>query len=127
MTSEKPHPKPEENPAAEMPQPASMHTRACQAAQRLHLPLHDDRAFDDARRGLVAPLPPEGVMRPNGRPVWNLQAYGFLADAQAPDSVHPGLWRHARLNMVTGLFKVDRRALRVWLKSKLQLMKLALS
>ena len=90
-----------------------MHTRACQAAQRLHLPLHDDRAFEDARRGLVSPLPPEGVLRPNGRPVWNLQAYGFLANEQSPDSVHPGLWRHARLNMVTGLFKVCDRVYQV--------------
>ena len=113
MTSETPHPKPEESLATESPQPASMHTRACQAAQRLHLPLHDDRAFEDARRGLVAPLPPEGVLRPNGRPVWNLQAYGFLANEQSPDSVHPGLWRHARLNMVTGLFKVCDRVYQV--------------
>ena len=97
----------------EPPQPASGHTRACQAAQRLHLPLHDDRAFEDARRGLIAPLPEEGVLRPNGRPVWSLQAYGFLADAQSPDSVHPGLWRHARLNMVTGLFKVCERVYQV--------------
>jgi alkyl sulfatase BDS1-like metallo-beta-lactamase superfamily hydrolase len=113
MTSDTPARKPEKNLATEDPQPASMHTRACQAAQRLHLPLHDDRAFDDARRGLVAPLPPEGVLRPNGRPVWNLQAYGFLAHEQAPDSVHPGLWRHARLNMVTGLFKVCDRVYQV--------------
>ena len=113
MTSDTPHLKPEENLAKEDPQPASMHTRSCQAAQRLHLPLHDDRAFDDARRGLVAPLPPEGVLRPNGRPVWNLNTYGFLANEQAPDSVHPGLWRHARLNMVTGLFKVCDRVYQV--------------
>lgn len=100
-------------PWPETPQTASEHTRRCQAAQRLHLPLHDDRAFEDARRGLVAPLPEEGVLRPNGRPVWNLQAYGFLAQAQSPDSVHPGLWRHARLNMVTGLFKVCERVYQV--------------
>ena len=29
--------------------------------------------------------------------------------AEAPDSVNPALWRHARVNMVNGLFKVTDR------------------
>ncbi|MEI7497466.1 MAG: hypothetical protein WCK66_14405 [Betaproteobacteria bacterium] len=36
MNSDTPALKPEENLAAEITQPASVHTRACQAAQRLH-------------------------------------------------------------------------------------------
>jgi len=92
-------------------QPATAATIACQHAARRWLPLTDTRSFDDARRGHVADLPPGAVTRANGAPVWNLDAYGFLADEDPPDSVHPGLWRHARVNMVTGLFRVVDR---VW-------------
>ncbi len=92
-------------------QPATEVTRACQHAARRWLPMTDTRSFDDARRGHVADLPPGAITRANGGPVWNLAAYGFLADEAAPDSVHPGLWRHARVNMITGLFKVVDR---VW-------------
>ena len=92
-------------------QPATAFTRACQHAARRWLPLADTRSFDDARRGHVADLPAGAITRANGGPVWSLAAYGFLADEEAPDSVHPGLWRHARVNMVTGLFQVVPR---VW-------------
>ena len=61
----------------------------------------------------MADLPAGAITRANGGPVWNLAAYGFLAEEDAPDSVHPGLWRHARLNMVTGLFKVCERVYQV--------------
>ena len=93
--------------------PATAATRACQHAARRWLPLADEQAFDDARRGFIADIPALAVTRANGGPVWNLSAYGFLADEQAPDSVHPGLWRHARVNMVTGLFKVTERVYQV--------------
>ncbi len=91
--------------------PATATTRACQHAARRWLPLADTRSFDDAWRGHVADLPAGAITRASGGPVWNLAAYGFLADEEAPDSVHPALWRHARVNMVTGLFKVVER---VW-------------
>ncbi|MBL8351986.1 MAG: MBL fold metallo-hydrolase [Burkholderiaceae bacterium] len=92
-------------------QPATETTRACQHAARRWLPLTDEQSFDDARRGHVADLPAGAITRANGGPVWNLAAYGFLADEEAPDSVHPGLWRHARVNMISGLFRVCER---VW-------------
>ena len=91
--------------------PASATTRACQHAARRWLPMADEQSFADARRGFVADLPAGTIRRASGAPVWNLSAYGFLSEEQAPDSVHPGLWRHARVNMVTGLFKVVDR---VW-------------
>lgn len=94
-------------------QPATAATRACQHAQRVRLPMTDTRAFDAARRGFIADLPPDAVRRSDGAPVWNLATYGFLADEEAPDSVHPGLWRHARVNMITGLFRVCERVYQV--------------
>ena len=93
--------------------PATEATRTCQHAARRWLPMTDQQSFHDARRGFVADLPKEAVRRRNGMPVWNLAAYGFLADEDAPDSVHPALWRHARVNMITGLFKVTDRVYQV--------------
>ena len=93
--------------------PATDTTRACQHAARRWLPLLDTRSFDDAQRGFIAPIPAAAVKRANGAPVWSLAAYGFLDKEDAPDSVHPGLWRHARVNMITGLFKVTERLYQV--------------
>ena len=93
--------------------PATEATRACQHAALRWLPMTDQQSFDDARRGFIADLPTGAITRANGTPVWNLAAYGFLADEQPPDTVHPGLWRHARVNMITGLFKVCERVYQV--------------
>jgi len=89
-------------------------TRAAQQALRASLPLADKRSFDDAQRGLVEALGDQlidGPAGPGGRPAWTLKGYEFLQREDAPDSVHPGLWRHARANMANGLFKVTDR---VW-------------
>ncbi len=94
-------------------EPATAATRACQHAARRWLPLDDPQSFEDARRGFIADIPAGVITRANGAPVWNLAAYGFLADEQPPDTVHPGLWRHARVNMVTGLFEVTERLYQV--------------
>ena len=94
-------------------QPATAATAACQHAARRWLPMTDQQSFDDARRGFIADIPAGPVTRKNGAPVWSLAAYCFLADEASPDSVHPGLWRHARVNMITGLFKVCERVYQV--------------
>lgn len=93
--------------------PATAATQACQHAQRRLLPLADQQSFEDARRGFIADIPALGVARADGGKAWNLQAYGFLGEEEAPDTVHPGLWRHARVNMITGLFKVCERLYQV--------------
>lgn len=72
---------------------------------------HEDMA--DALRGFVGTVPNAAVMRPDGRPVWNLAAYGFLDDEQAADTVNPSLWRQARLNRTHGLFQVSPRIFQV--------------
>ena len=94
-------------------QAATATTRACQHAARRWLPMGDEQSFADARRGFIADIPSAAIKRANGGPVWSLAAYGFLAEEAAPDSVHPGLWRHARVNMITGLFKVTERLYQV--------------
>ncbi|MGZ8765219.1 MAG: alkyl/aryl-sulfatase, partial [Acidimicrobiia bacterium] len=88
------------------PEPASTVTAAANAEALSHLPFHDTRDFDDARRGFVAGLPELVVRNLSGRVVWDMESYAFLGDEDPPDSVHPSLWRQARLNWGHGLFEV---------------------
>ncbi len=78
--------------AARGPEPA---VRAVYDAARRDLPFDDQQDFADARRGFIATLPPQDPGR-----------YAFLQNETPPDTVHPSLWRLARLNAVQGLFEV---------------------
>lgn len=98
---------------AQMANSASPATQAVHAEQLKMMPLHDKRSFDDANRGLIEAAPDQVIMGPTGRPVWTLKGYEFLSKEDAPDTVHPGLWRHARVNMANGLFKVTDRMYQV--------------
>ncbi len=91
------------------PKPASDATRVRQQALRARLPLEDRQAFEDAHRGLIETAKDLQVMGANGRTVWTLRGFEFLEKEESPDSVHPGLWRQARLNMFSGLFEVCER------------------
>jgi len=67
-----------------------------------------DRTGDVERatRGFLA-AHPTGVVERDGRPIWDVGRYDFLRSApEAPSTVHPNLWRQARLNCVHGLFEV---------------------
>lgn len=59
-----------------------------------------------ATRGFLA-AHPTGIVERDGRTIWDTGRYDFLREsAEAPGSVHPSLWRQARLNSVHGLFEV---------------------
>ncbi len=67
----------------------------------------DQQENEFARRGLIASDPALDIRAANNKPVWDMKRYDFLvANAPAPDTVNPALWRHARRNMNHGLFKV---------------------
>jgi alkyl sulfatase BDS1-like metallo-beta-lactamase superfamily hydrolase len=75
---------------------ASAATRAANDALVAALPFEDRRDFEEATRGLVAPLSDSGVIKAaDGRPVWDLSAFSFIeqgADAPGdgePESVAP--------------------------------------
>ncbi len=86
---------------------ASAHTRALHAAALGDLPAEDREDFEDARRGLIASEDSLVLRDERGRVVWDMDSYAFLRDgARAPDTVHPALWRAARLGAVHGLFEV---------------------
>jgi alkyl sulfatase BDS1-like metallo-beta-lactamase superfamily hydrolase len=84
--------------------PASAHTAARNREALASLPAENDD-FEQARRGLVAELEPARIERADGRIAWELESYDFL-DGDAPDTVHPGLWRLGRLNRIAGLFEL---------------------
>src|SRR6266481_2024719 len=90
----------------EAPKEASVSVIAQHAAMLKALPFSDTNDFDDASRGFIGTLENARIASAQGRVVWSLEAYGFLADAEAPATVDPSLWRQSRLNMNHGLFEV---------------------
>lgn len=76
---------------------ATAATRAAQAAAAL--PPEDD-AFTLADRGFIGSIDHAEVPG-----IWSQRPYAFV-DGDAPATVHPGLWRQARLNGRHGLFEV---------------------
>ncbi|MGW6456546.1 alkyl/aryl-sulfatase [Streptomyces sp. NPDC055078] len=88
------------------PKPATAATLAAQRTAAAALPFSDTRDFDDAARGFIGTLTPPVIKRADGATVLDLTAYAFLDAEEAPGSVHPGLWRHARASNFHGLFQV---------------------
>ena len=85
------------------------HNRSLLAA----LPFGDRADFADAARGFIGTLPKVEIRNAEGRVVYSLEAYAFLAREEAPETVNPSLWRQARLNMHSGLFQVRDRIYQV--------------
>ena len=81
-------------------------TRAAIDAMAATLPMHDRQDFVDARRGFVGRSTDRQVRAADGRVVWDLDAYDFMRDADAPDTVNPSLWRQGQLLIEDGLFEV---------------------
>src|ERR1700704_3177686 len=90
----------------ETPKQASAPVIAQHAATLKALPFSDTRDFDDAKRGFLGTIENAQIANPQGRVVWSLEPYGFLAAEEAPPTVDPSLWRQSRLNMNHGLFEV---------------------
>ncbi len=73
------------------------------------LPFDNVKDFEDASRGLIAPLPNNGVIKNDkGDIIWNLESYNFVnGDEKAvPDTANPSLWRQLKILDKAGLFKV---------------------
>ncbi|WP_052441206.1 alkyl/aryl-sulfatase [Streptacidiphilus anmyonensis] len=88
------------------PKPATEATLAAQRRAAATLPFEDRRDFDDAARGFLGTLEPPVIRRADGHVMIDLGRYDFLKTDEAPPTVHPGLWRHARLAAYHGLFEV---------------------
>jgi len=95
------------------PKPPTAVIESAHNSHRDGLPFDDTRDFEDAARGFVATLPEVEIKNAQGRVVWSLRDYAFLASAEAPPTVNPSLWRQARLNLHHGLFQVTERVYQV--------------
>jgi alkyl sulfatase BDS1-like metallo-beta-lactamase superfamily hydrolase len=84
---------------------ATEHTAAALAASADTMPWHDTDDFEDAERGFLGRSATRQVTAANGRVVWDLDAYSFLAE-DCPPTAHPSLWRQGRLLIKDGLFEV---------------------
>ena len=82
--------------------PASEHTRALNGSAVSPL---DPDDFTRAQRGFIASLEDTKITDAQGRQAGDIGRYDFL-QGEAPDTVHPNLWRHAKLNVHHGLFEV---------------------
>ena len=87
------------------PKPASPPTITAQRAVSAALPVEDGRDAEFAARGFIASRADPLIRAADGRAVWNLGSYDFVAGA-APETVNPSLWRHIGLLRRHGLFKV---------------------
>ena len=79
---------------------ATRATREANEALAATLAWEDTRDFEEAARGLIAPLPDEGRVRgADGGLVWDLSRFAFLHEhEESPDTVNPSLWRQTRLD-----------------------------
>ena len=82
--------------------PASEHTRAFNGSAATPL---DPEDVTRAQRGFIASLEDTRITDAQGRQAGDIGRYAFL-QGDAPDTVHPNLWRHAKLNVNHGLFEV---------------------
>ncbi len=112
-TDERNPPAAKENSMEIAPKDATPLTKDRHAAALKALPLADRQDFADAERGFVGSLPDAAITGADGRSVWNLAPYDFLASDTPPPTVHPSLWRQAQLNMRHGLFQIAERIYQV--------------
>jgi alkyl sulfatase BDS1-like metallo-beta-lactamase superfamily hydrolase len=72
------------------------------------LPFTNEQDFKDAKRGFIAPLPNNGVIKnTKGEVIWDIERFSFIEkNPTAPDTVNPSLWRQSQLLMQGGLYKV---------------------
>ena len=85
---------------------ATEHTAAANAAWYDMLDFGDEREKENALRGLIEAPESVVIYRDDGVTAWNVDAFAFVRDAEAPDTVNPSLWRHTQLNTYAGLFEV---------------------
>lgn len=85
---------------------ASRHTVSANREVLDALSFADRTDFENATRGFIADSPHRVISNPDGSASFDLDAYGFVRDNPAPDTVNPSLWRQSQLLAITGLFEV---------------------
>jgi len=90
------------------PKPATTQTIDFNKSSTAGYPWSDTADFRNAKRGFIAPLPNNGVIKgKDGKVVNDLSKFEFIKqDQPAPDTVNPSLWRVSQLLNISGLFEV---------------------
>jgi len=91
------------------PKSATTHTVELNKTSTADFPWFDKQDFENARRGFIAPLPDNGVVKDKGgNVVYDLSKLtSFIKEDQGcPDTVNPSLWRISGVLMHAGLFEV---------------------
>ena len=100
-----------EPPSDPTPRDASPHTHDRNVQAAAVLSFDDKGDWERARRGLITTIE-SGRIALGEHVVWDVANYDFVRESEVPhDTVHPGLWRQARLNCIHGLFEVGEGAL----------------
>ena len=84
---------------------ATEYTKKANEAFYSKLNFKDSADFADARRGFIATLDSGIIRNAKGQIAVNTNEYNFIK-GDAPATVNPSLWRHAKVNAINGLFKV---------------------
>jgi alkyl sulfatase BDS1-like metallo-beta-lactamase superfamily hydrolase len=84
---------------------ATSYTAKVNAAVLDALPFGDRADFEAAKRGFIASREDPVIRKADGSEVWNVARFEFTT-GDAPVSVHPSLWRQAKLNAMHGLYEV---------------------
>ncbi|WKD49254.1 alkyl/aryl-sulfatase [Microbulbifer spongiae] len=94
--------------------PASVVTKKANQKILKALPFDHRQDFEDIKRGFIAPLPDNGIIKNDqGGPVWDLGAFQFARGEVAPDTANPSLWRQLQLISEGGLYRVTPRIYQV--------------
>lgn len=93
--------------AADARKDATAATKAANSALLNELPFSDKTDFENAHKGLLAPLPSAMIKDDSGGLIWDPNKYSFIKEGvAAPDTVNPSLWRQSQLINISGLFEV---------------------
>ena len=76
------------------------------------MPFGDRRDFTNTQRGFMGRREPGAIHAADGTVVWDNDSYAFLS-GDAPETVHPSLWRQSQLNSMQGLYEVVEGIYRV--------------
>ncbi len=70
------------------------------------LDFENQQELEFASRGLICAPESLELQDEDGKIIWSQDAYAFLENQEAPDTVNPSLWRNTQLNHIYGLFEV---------------------
>lgn len=85
---------------------ASTYTAEINESVYATLDFDNEEELECAKKGLIAAPEKLEITDEEGKVIWSQEAYAFVNDSEAPDSVNPSLWRNTQLNNIYGLFEV---------------------